>query len=324
MSFRFAVHSADGKGVPLAVAGKIMIDIQNLISDIGCSQIKTKMRLFNSMPQELSDKFVIKINKITDKGIGSGTGEGGKYLTEMASDTLQETLQYLGSGITETWMEDHFPDSFYRSRIARDLIELCDDLSGYELRYFIDKETFSFKTLDRKNLSKYIGSNVPSREQMIGYVSMDPRSRKMTFLSSDKPVYLSKAVGDRFSQGKIYLVMGTASKDSSGKIISLSSVDFMSVADSISFRDIITPDRYIRLANNVPVAISYDKNRKVWEFFCETINLGVSSPTWDDGIVLFHKKFAEMWDLYTMPGKTFSDERDQMIQGYMTTLIPLV
>ena len=118
--------------------------------------------------------------------------------------------------------------------------------------------------------------------------------------------------------------MGTASKDSSGKIISLSSVDFMSVADSISFRDIITPDRYIRLANNVPVAISYDKNRKVWEFFCETINLGVSSQTWDDGIMLFHKKFAEMWDIYTMPGKTFSDERDQMIQGYMTTLIPLV
>ncbi len=63
-SFRFKVVSADPnskKGIPISVAGQTMVDVQRILTDIGCMLMRLEMRLQNEVPEKLKKKFDLTI-----------------------------------------------------------------------------------------------------------------------------------------------------------------------------------------------------------------------------------------------------------------------
>ena len=64
-SFGFKVISANPskkkKGVPISVAGQTMVDVQKLLTDIGCMLIRLEIREQNEVPDSLKKKFDLNI-----------------------------------------------------------------------------------------------------------------------------------------------------------------------------------------------------------------------------------------------------------------------
>ena len=63
--FNFKVVRSDDKDsqVPVSVAGQTMVDVQQLLTDIGALMIRRELRLQNDMPEDLMRRFCLSMDR---------------------------------------------------------------------------------------------------------------------------------------------------------------------------------------------------------------------------------------------------------------------
>ncbi len=326
--FGFNVVSENREeGVPVATAGQIMVDIQNLLTDIGKCMLRTEMSLQNSIPDSLADKFTLRIGGSSDKGVGSKVSDGSEELFEEALGMLFKTLTFFGQGRVGIWMEDKFPDPFERINIAKDLVALNDHLSGTVLIFGPASDKREFRRLDREKLLQYV-RNGAERCRVIGKVSADPRFKgHWTFSNSAYQATISpskmmpKETLDNAAKSGIVAVLGNISKSVDGRVVSVNNAEECIEHSTIAFRRMISSKRDVRLSATLYADIGYAADRKLWVMSYKPLNIIVSKPSWDECVIAFHEEFILQYEIYTEESNTFEGE-EKKAQALLMTFVP--
>lgn len=326
--FGFNVVSGNREeGTPIAIAGQVMVDIQNLLTDIGRCIVRSEMWLQNEIPPEIIDKFTLRIGGSSKKGLGSNVSKGSEALMEDALKVLFETLNYLGRGASAIWMQDKFNDPFERSAIARDLVALNDHLGGNILIYGPTNDQREFRGLDRDKILQFVKSGA-EKWAVIGKVSSDPRYKgHWNLVNSENPVPLSfskrapKNLVDRAAGSGIVSVVGFVSRNADGKVLSINNVEsFIEYSEAVFYR-IITPERVVPLGAPLKVKVSYSAGTGMWTMAHGDLGIDVSKPSWDECVIALHKQFVLHYESYVETEKEFTGA-DKEAKALFLTYLP--
>ncbi len=331
-SFGFRVVPSDPddrSGVPVAVAGQVMVDVQKIITDIGTSDVRIALRLQNEIPDEIRKKFELTIGGSKGAGMNSGPTAGNDDAMEYALTTLCETLDFLGKGAVGSWLTDKFEDSESRCQIALDLIELNDHLSGYTLEYGIEDEVRRFRNLDKEKFLRYT-YNSDWVSGAIGVVVRDSVKKNHWNFTNDKYlIALSFAKNivpsdiPSFAMAGPVIVMGEVRRNDDGHIVSIERVKGCYSLPEIKFYRIITSRGDRNLLNPLIAIPGYDADRDLWSLRNETLGMNVSKPSWDECVIAFHDYALFLFESYVDTDKEFEGE-EKDISEFLKSLLPVV
>ncbi len=316
-SFR-VVADDESEGIPIAVAGQTVVDIQNLLTDIGRDMIRTDLRLQNRIPDELLDKFVLKTGGQSKEGLGSKPADHADVLVDDALSKLNRMLDFFGQGGTGAWMESEFLDPFERGNAAHDLIVLSDHLSKYVLRYGRDGNGGEFKKIRRDKLQEYVRKGNACRGFAVGALSYDPKKGRWSFKNSESqiPVTLSKTVppetARRLSGDKVVVVRGSIRRGPDDSITGIDGIDAVNELTVVNFLRMISSDRDIPLLNAVAAIPSYDASKNKWSLRYEPLGMDISKDSWDSCVEAFHDYFVFLWKTYAESESEFSGEEKEI------------
>ena len=330
-SFGFKVVSADPeskKGVPISVAGQTMVDVQTLLTDIGCMMLRLELRLQNEIPEKLKKKFDLNIGG-TDAGIGSGPSEGNEYALEKSLKILCATLDFLGKGAVGSWMTDFFEDDESRAIIAKDLLNLNDHLDGYVLEYGSSSKQGRFGGLDREKIVQYTNTD-DMVSAAIGVVLRDEVKRNHWNLSNDKyivPINFDKNIAPSdiptFAKAGPVIVVGKVIRNGEGHITSIEKINGCYTIPALKFHSIVTENSDKELLNHVEAVTGYDAETDVWSLKNDMLGIDIKKSSWDECIVAFHEYVAFLFDTYCGEDDSFEGEEKE-IRDYLLSLLPVV
>ncbi|MBR7005849.1 MAG: hypothetical protein IKH98_02910 [Candidatus Methanomethylophilaceae archaeon] len=315
--FNFKVVAEDeSEGIAIAVAGQTIVDIQNLLTDIGRDMIRTDLRLQNGIPDSILDKFILKTGGQSSGGIGTRPADHADVLIDDAMAKLCKTLSFFGQGGTGAWMDTEFTDPFERGNVARDLIALNDHLAGHVLKYGKDGqgEMEEFRKLKRDKLQEYVKKGNNFRGFAIGSLFQDPKKNRWLFRNSMTavPVTLSKAVptdtARRLSGDKVVLVRGSIRRNSDDMITGIDGIDWIEELSIVKFLRMISSDRDIPLLNAVAAVPYHDASRNTWTLRYDPLGIRVTKDSWDSCVMAFHDYFVFLWKTYVEAKSEFSGE----------------
>ncbi len=328
-SFGFKVIPSDpedASGVPISVAGQTMVDIQGLITDIGCMFLRISMRIQNGIPADLKKKFDLTIGG-TSAGIGSGPSKGNEMTMERVVNTLCSTLDFLGTGAIGTWMEDTFEDNEARSEIAKKLIALNDHLQGYKLIYGVEGNEKEFTGLDKEKVSVYINTAAP-KVATIGILVRDEIRRNHWNLFNDNylvPVTFARNISSAdipvfASSGPIF-VIGDTKRNSEGHVISVDGIDGCYGIPQVKVYRVITSGSDRNLLNPLIVQTTYDPSKDMWYARNEYLGIDVSKASWDECMVSLHEYIEFLFETYVDDEGPFDGE-EQEVREFLLSLLP--
>ena len=327
-SYGFKVLPSDpDSGVPISVAGQTMVDVQKLITDIGCMMLRLEMRLQNEIPPKLRKKFDLNIGG-SDSGIGSDPSNGNEDALEKVLRILCATLDFLGKGAVGSWMTDFFEDDESRAQIASDLIELNDHLQGYVLEYGNDEKQGRFEGLARDKILPYTVLENPL-SAAVGIVTRDEVKRNHWNLSNDNyvvPISFDRNIAPSdiplFSKAGPAIVIGRVNRNSEGHIVSVEKINGCYTIPELKFHTIVTSDSDRELLNPIIATTGYDPERDEWSLRNTDLGVDVRKGSWDECIVAFHEYIAFLFDTYAKDNGSFEGEEKE-IRDYLLSLLPV-
>jgi len=328
-SFGFKVVSSDPddtSGTPIAVAGNVMVDVQKLLTDIGCMDIRIEMRFQNRIPEDLKEKYKLRTGG-TVSSLESAPSKGNEAALESAINTLFATLGFLGKGAMGTWMEDTFQDEDSRRAIAQDLIDLTRHLEGYKLVYKARAYEKIFDGVDIEKMSVY----TTDRDEIsaaVGIISRDPVKMNHWNISSDSrliPITFNKDIAPSsipmFASAGPVIVVGSVTRDAQGDIVSVEGVSGCYRFPEIRFLRVISANGDRNLLNPIIARPGYDSEKKAWTLDCDELGASVSKPSWDECVKSFHDYAVFLFDTYAGDNGDFEGEELE-IREYLLSLLP--
>ena len=331
-SFGFKVVPSDGEGsgVPVAIAGQVMVDVQRLITEIGAMMVRLELRIQNGVPPEILSKFDLRIGGSSSAGLGSDPAEGNEALMEDVLNRLSETLSFLGKGVVGTWMEDNFPEELGRGRIAGCILDLADHLDGHTLVFGTPDAQGTFRRVDREKLSRYTATGDASVGAFIGTVSRDPvRRNRLVVSNGSGDVQLSFGsnidpadIPSFISAGPV-IVTGTLVRNRDGSVSEIRNADGCYSFPQVRFHRIITSARDIVLLNPVEGRPSHDPSSGEWSLSCDVLGIDVTKGSWDECVTAFHDYFSFLWEMYFEGEGDFEGEELE-IREYLQSLAPVL
>ena len=74
--FNFKVVPVDDENasVPVSVAGQTMVDVQNILTDVGTSMVRQELRLQNPVPKELVRRFDLSMASSSGRDVAGRAG----------------------------------------------------------------------------------------------------------------------------------------------------------------------------------------------------------------------------------------------------------
>jgi hypothetical protein len=330
-SYGFRVVSSDSdnvSGVPIAVAGQAMVDIQRLLTDIGCMMVRLQLRIQNSVPEDLRRKYDLRIGGGDDSGFNSGPSSGNEKALEKTLEILCATLDFLGKGAVGTWMEDTFQDDDSRIAIARDLLDLNDHLQGYILEYGTADDVKRFEGLDRKRLEEHAveKDNICG---IVGVVVRDAVKKNHWSLTNDEfaiPLSFSRNIAATdiplFASAGPVILVGSVKRNKEGHITRMEQVTGCYTVPHINFMTVVTPKTDRELFNPLIAATSYDAGTDTWRLRNDILGIDVSKPSWDECTVAFHDYAEFLFETYADPDQKFQGE-EQEIREFLLSLLPV-
>ena len=317
--FNFRVVADDeSEGIPIAVAGQTVVDIQNLLTDIGRDMIRAELRLQNGIPNEILDKFVLKTGGQSKNGLGTKSADHADGLIDDAMAKLCKMLGFFGQGGAGAWMDTEVFDPFERSNAARDLIVLNDHLSGYVLKYGRDGKEDEFRKLRRDKLQEYVRKGNACRGLAVGALSYDPKKGRWSFRNSGNtiPVTLSKSAPSdtarRLSGDKVVVVRGSIRRGQDDSIVGIDGIDAIEELKVVNFLRIISSDRDVPLLNAVAAVPSYEASGNRWNLKYGPLGMDISKDSWDSCVQAFHDYFVFLWKTYAESDAEFTGEEKEV------------
>ncbi len=318
------VNSADADAdVPVLVASQIMVDIQNLLADVGELMVRQELRTQNSLPEGVRDRFTLRM-----KGSGgAGTRTDGALIEDALTMVCAELDRANLNSTTPAESGNHI-EAIGRSRIAGDMLALADHLEGHTLFYGSEEGGMRrFRMNARTALEKEAAidvSSIPSA--IIGTISRDPVKRNRWVVSNGvdtAPLAFSTEVRqediDSFESFGPLIVVGTVSLDGNGGIAGVRDVTSCYQFPIVRFHRIIGSERDILLFNPVPACVSYNAGKGVWTLVNEDLGISESKPSWDAAVMAFHEYFLFLWETYAESDEEFEGEELE-VRDYLRSM----
>ena len=323
--------------VPVALAGQIMVDIQDLFTHVGEYIAATELHVQNVLDRKFDEKFRIymdpndgiSFNASTDIPETSGRGN----LVDDALDLMEKTLDAMGSGTGSYWIEDNYKDALYRNMVIFDIVALYQDLSdwdGYSLVYGATKDLKKFGKVDVGKLSAFIkGNGLSCRGYTYGIVGVTPsksgRYPKYYITYGDKKAKLIFADPNDGSSCEPFvdktpvLISGTLAYSEDGDLVSVSDASKVIPATKVEFSRLVSSTGDVKLKHPLNATVSYEGGK--WVLRNEEVGISESGDTWDAAVQMFHDYFVFVWVQYADIGDEGLSEEELEVKKYLLGLI---
>lgn len=328
--FNFKVVPKDDENahVPVSVAGQTMVDVQNLLNDIGSLMVRQELRLQNAIPASLLRRFSLSMDASSGNGVDTVTeGEDGLMLD--ALNKLIEELE-LANMVESRGEAGNHREALARRKLSRDMIALAEHLDGYDLFYGKGEDLKRFR-LTRMDAVRKVAEDTAMSFQgaLIGTISQDPVRRNRWLISNGSesvPITFASNISSTdiplFSDAGPLIASGTVVMDDSGDVKELRAVVGCYSFPTVKFHRIITPTRDILLLNPVVAQPGYNKAKGMWTLDCEDLGISESKPSWDECVMAFHEYFAFLWETYAESDDEFEGEEKE-IRDLLLSMAPV-
>lgn len=310
--FRFDVVDATDENaeVPVAVAGQVMVDIQNLLTHIGELMVRQEFRTQSLLPDGISERFSLVM-----QGKGAGAKRDGQ-LIEDALQALCSQLDRANLGTTVPEESSNHIEAMGRKAIARDMLDLADHLEGFVMTYGSDGSMRKFRMNARRSLEAEASADIEDMPSaLIGLVSRDPVHKSRWLISNGRdsvPVSFLPSVSHAdvmsYADAGPLIVTGSVVLDEGGALAELRNSSGCYDFPQTLFHRIVTPDRDIILLSPVAGRPGFNRAKGVWTLVNEDLGISISKPSWDEAVIAFHEYFVFLWEMYAESEDTFEGE----------------
>ncbi len=316
-NFKLVPNYDKSATVPVSVAGQMMVDVQNLLMDIGSMMVRQELRLQNAIPESLVRRFSLSIDTSFGRNVETVT-EGEDTLMLDALNQLIRELEL--ANMTEGRGESgSHRETLARRKLSADLLALADHLDGYDLYYGSGDDMRRFR-LTRANALREIASDGSGSLQgaIIGVISQNP-TRKNCWLITNGidtvPITFASNISSMdislFAGAGPLIASGTVVTDPDGTLKEMRAVIGCYSFPSIRFHRVITPKRDIILLNPVEAIPGYN-TKGLWTLDCEDLGISVAKPSWDECVIAFHAYFTFLWETYAESDSKFEGEEQDV------------
>ncbi len=317
------VNSEDADAdVPVLVAGQIMVDIQNLLADVGELMVRQELRTQNSLPGGIRERFTLRM-----KGSGgAGTRTDGALIEDALAMMCSELDRANLKSFDPNEPGNHI-EAMGRARIAKDVLALSDHLEGYTLSYGSDEGMRRFRMNSRQALEKEASidsSSLPSA--IIGAVFRDPVRKNRWVVSNGMdsvPVSFSPEISqedrEAFESFGPLIVVGTVSLNEDGRLTGIRDVTSCYQFPIVKFHRVVGAERDLLLLNPVSACISHNRDKGTWTLVNEDLGISVAKPSWDAAVMAFHEYFLFLWETYAESDDEFEGEELE-VRDYLRSM----
>lgn len=331
------VSEKDDKRIPVALAGQVMVDIQDLFTHIGEYFVSRELRAQSFVDKKFDEKFRIYLDGDGGVSFSASTADpetrGQGNLVEDTVSKMEEVLDVMGNGTGSYWMEDNFRDALYRNAIIYDIAALHQDMAlaeGFALEYGSSENLKKFGRVDLDKLSAFISSKGLTCDGVaIGMLltskSKSGKGPKYVFSTGTDVIRISfkdngeLAKASEFADKGVVVVAGKLTYSEDGKITSVADAEEMCGIESIDFRRIVSPIGDIILKTPVTAKVSF-RNGK-WNLSEEDLGIDESADTWDNAVQSFHDYFLFLWMHYAEAGDEGLSEEELEVKSALLSHI---
>lgn len=328
------ISEGNDKRVPIAIAGQVMVDIQDLFRHIGDFLIARELRLQEAVSPRLSDKFTLYLDQngglTMDASSHVPETEGYGNIIDDAVVLMESTLDALGSGTGGYWAEDTFTDALYRNQIIYDIVALHQDLSeypGYALMYG-SGDLKKFGKVDVEKMAGFIADRgLTVNNATVGMIEASAsksRNGKLSLSIGDRNVRLSfknderrKAAEGLVGKGPV-VIAGTLVYSEEGKLVSIDDANDIVPMSSIKYRRMISETGDLALKNPITVDVRYNGK---WILSNSDLGIEASKEDWDSAVEQFHSYFVFLWTEYSGKNDEELSDEEKEVKNFLLTLV---
>ena len=324
------ISEKEDKRVPVALAGQVMVDVQDLFRHIGEYLITREMRLQKTVPAKLSEKFTIYTDKSGSVVLEASTDipetSGYGNVLEDTLTLLEATMDTMGSGTGGYWIEDNYKDVLYRNQIVLDLVGMYQDINdreGYALMYGSGTELKKFGTVNVDKLANFIANKGMSMDGVtIGVVegmgnrAGDTRYVLNTGDSSVRITFADPKIAANLGSGPV-IVAGKVTYSEEGNIASVENVYDTSPLTTIKFCRVISASGDVSLKVPVEAEVAFRDGK--WVLSNKDLGIDASNKSWDLAVMDFNDFFIFLWSEYK--DKDVEPGEEQEIKDALNALV---
>jgi hypothetical protein len=251
---------------------------------------------------------------------------------DKAAAKLSLTLEKMGSGTGNYWMEDSFKDPMYRCMILDDLVQLSkhmDPERGYTLIVGTDAGEKPFMPLDIEKAELFMAKNAKISQSSVVGVLHGVQSKRSTMYGfavngeRAKISFRSKEAEDsaaKFVNNPV-LVTGTLRYSDDGELIEAADVVSVALFNKKTFTHMISAGSDIPLAVPVEASVKYENSSTTWKLSCPDLGISVSDQDWDTAVAEFHDYFVFLWDNYSSKNDDELSDEEKEVKELLTSLV---
>lgn len=331
------VSEKEDKRIPAALAGQVMVDIQDLFTHVGEYLVAKELRLQSIVDEKFDEKFRIYMDDANGISFGASTAtpvtEGRGNIIDDAVTLMERTMDTIGNGTGSYWMEDIYTDALYRNAIIYDIVALYQDINdkkGYALMYGSGEELKRFGTVDIEKMSNFIRSKGLSYEgAMIGTIgrsaSKSSKEAKYTFVSNGSSVRIAfandeerKKAEDFVNKGAV-VIAGAMTFNEDGSLIGLTNAGGLRDASEMKFRRMVSVTGDVMLKEPLSVKVKFENGK--WTLSNDDLGMISTKDTWDSAVQSFHDYFIFLWTQYADRGDEGLSEEELEVKKGLLSLI---
>lgn len=334
---KFNIESeSEDKRIPLALASKVMGDVQSLLYHAGGYLVSKEMRLQGYPDKRLLNKFTLYVGGSSAETVETSTSKpstsGFGNIVDDAAELVVETLMSIGSGTGGYWADDKFTHPIYRNQIVADVITLHDHLSeypGYYLTFGYNGEAQRLGEIDVDKLVEYVKKKGrTSAGATVGIIHVAQTKSRGSLVSLDtgygkaKLAFFdaaSRTAAEAMADKGAVIVAGTMTYSKDNVLTEITQAGGVTAFDNIKFRRMISSSGDVEL--KAPVEATVEYNGGAWILKNENLGIFSSKPDWDTAVQSFHDYFVFLWEQYSSKPEEDLDEEEAEIKEELLKLV---
>lgn len=327
------IPNKEGGKIPVYLAGQIMVDIQQLLMDVGEYLTAKELRIQKSMNSDLLSRFILYMGAdgslSMDTSVDVPETETRGNIVDDALDLMERTMDALGNGSGGYWVEDNYTDPFYRKHVTYDILRLSTHLSDFPdctLMYGPAENPKKYGQADMEKLAAFIrdkgNTGVGATIGLITSSQSKSHGTRLSLLCGDNRVKLTFA--DRENENAALaladkgpvMIGGKLIVDDKGVLQEISDAGGVTPAESITFHRLLAANGDVVLAKPVKANIIYRDGK--WTLKNPETGTSVTHDTWDAAVQAFHDQMVFLWIQYADSQEQYEGEEAEIREYFLS------
>ena len=319
------VPRGERRRIPIAVAGKLIINIQSMLSHVGEYLIAKELHLQDKVPEEFLSKFDLCIDG-TDGSISSSVSLGHELSGNFLDDAIRKLTNILSADPPDySGLKEEIEAPKYLASMVKMMIQLSEDLKDFELLYEVDGEMKGF-LYDIEALKRVVRDDV-REETLIGTIEVTGESLFLSVNGSHIPLIFNgtfpKNEALKYSGDTACVLTGKTKRHGNGTVgavMNISSVDELS---DLTFTKMVSAERDLKLGEGITAKIDFDRASNMWTLHNDTLEFSTTKQNWDDVVIEFHDHVVFLWEIYAEETKDELSEEEIDLRDKLLSLKPV-